>query len=184
MSVVLFPPPHLRRPVLLTAWAAAAVSETILRITGWQAKIKWPNDLLLLDRKVCGILIEQTQGIVAGIGLNVAQSADDFHLAGLESAGSLQSVIGRPFDPKAIAESLIQQLDRDYAALFRGEIAALESVWNWRLDLLGKYVIAEENDGSKHRGWLRDLGFEAVILEEGGRYKRLVPEMIRRLAEA
>jgi BirA family biotin operon repressor/biotin-[acetyl-CoA-carboxylase] ligase len=58
MSVLLFPPPPLRRPALLTAWSAVAVCETIRQATGLQAKIKWPNDLLVRGRKVCGILIE------------------------------------------------------------------------------------------------------------------------------
>src|SRR2546423_115865 len=38
MSVLLFPPPALRRPAILTAWAAVAVGETILHLTGRQAK--------------------------------------------------------------------------------------------------------------------------------------------------
>jgi len=58
MSVLLFPPPALRRPALLTAWAAVSVCGTIRQATGLQAKIKWPNDVLLHGRKVCGILIE------------------------------------------------------------------------------------------------------------------------------
>src|SRR6516225_4772837 len=58
MSVLLFPPPSLRRPALLTAWAAVSVCETIREATSLQAKIKWPNDVLLQGRKVCGILIE------------------------------------------------------------------------------------------------------------------------------
>ena len=58
MSVVVFPPPPLRRPALLTAWAAVSVCELIRQATGFQAKIKWPNDVLIRGRKVCGILIE------------------------------------------------------------------------------------------------------------------------------
>src|SRR5206468_7692987 len=58
LSVLLCPPPALRRPALLTAWAAVSVCETILQLTGLQAKIKWPNDVLIRGRKVCGILIE------------------------------------------------------------------------------------------------------------------------------
>ena len=65
MSVLLFPPPPLRRPAVLTAWAAVAVCTVVRRVTGVPAKIKWPNDVLLRGRKVCGILIEQRRGTVA-----------------------------------------------------------------------------------------------------------------------
>src|SRR5438046_7649419 len=70
LSVLLFPPPPLRRPALLTAWAAVSVCETVREAAGLQARIKWPNDVLVQGRKVCGILIEQGRGTVAGIGLN------------------------------------------------------------------------------------------------------------------
>src|SRR6187401_2775554 len=51
MSVVLRPPEQLRRPVILTAWAAVSVAEAVLALTGVQARLKWPNDLLLRGKK-------------------------------------------------------------------------------------------------------------------------------------
>jgi BirA family biotin operon repressor/biotin-[acetyl-CoA-carboxylase] ligase len=57
LSVLLFPAESLRRPAVLTAWAAVSVCEAISSITGLQAKIKWPNDIYVQGRKVCGILI-------------------------------------------------------------------------------------------------------------------------------
>ena len=59
LSVLLFPPAPLRRAAILTAWAAVSVCETVLELTGLEARIKWPNDVLVRGRKVCGILIEQ-----------------------------------------------------------------------------------------------------------------------------
>jgi BirA family biotin operon repressor/biotin-[acetyl-CoA-carboxylase] ligase len=59
MSVLLFPPAELRRPAILTAWAAVSVCDTIRQAANLQAKIKWPNDVLLHGKKICGILIEQ-----------------------------------------------------------------------------------------------------------------------------
>src|SRR5262245_24669040 len=47
LSLLLFPPESLRRPSVLTAWAGVAVCETILEVAGLQAKIKWPNDVLV-----------------------------------------------------------------------------------------------------------------------------------------
>ena len=45
LGVLLFPPPPLRRPAVLTAWAAVAVAETVRRLTDFYATIKWPNDV-------------------------------------------------------------------------------------------------------------------------------------------
>ena len=101
LSVLLFPPPALRRPAVLTAWAAVAVCETVRRLTGLPARIKWPNDVLLRGRKVCGILIEQGRGAVVGVGLNVRQTADDFAAAGLPSAASLSQFTDADLDARA-----------------------------------------------------------------------------------
>src|SRR5580692_5959197 len=55
MSLLLFPPLALRRPALLVSWAAVSVCELVLAATGLQARIKWPNDVFVENKKVCGI---------------------------------------------------------------------------------------------------------------------------------
>src|SRR5262245_4281180 len=103
MSVVLQPPAELLRPALLCAWAAVSVAEVVLAASRRQARIKWPNDVLLHGRKIAGILIEQGRSTVIGIGLNVSQSAADFERSGLPLAGSLASVTGQEHAPSEIA---------------------------------------------------------------------------------
>ena len=182
LSVLLFPPPELRRPVLLTAWAAVAVAEAVRRVTGLQARIKWPNDLLLRGRKVCGILIEQGRGTVVGIGLNVNQPAQHFAEAGLPEAASLASVADRLFDCDQVTRRLIERLDVEYALLHQGERSALESEWAWRIGLSGRPVAAEGTDGVEHRGRLRELGFDGLVLERpDGSVLGLEPERVRQL---
>src|SRR5262249_51261664 len=182
MSVLLFPPPPLRRPAILTAWAAVAVGETILQLTGRQAKIKWPNDVLLHGKKVCGILIEQAAGTVVGIGLNLNQSADDFERAALPLAGSLAAATGRTFDHIAIAHALIEKLNADYDLLLCGDRTTLQACWTWRLGLLGREVRAECADGATHRGHLVALTFDEVRLQQpDGAEVTLAPETLRAL---
>jgi BirA family biotin operon repressor/biotin-[acetyl-CoA-carboxylase] ligase len=184
LSVLLFPPPALRRPAILTAWAAVSVCETVLELTGLQAKIKWPNDVLIHGRKVCGILIEQRRGTVAGIGLNVNQSAETFAAAGLTEAASLAVFTGQRRDVAAAARRLLHHLDEQYDALCAGDVTTLEACWTWRLGLLGKEVVAECADGP-HRGRLRHLSWDAVELARtDGTTERLPPETVRHLFPA
>jgi BirA family biotin operon repressor/biotin-[acetyl-CoA-carboxylase] ligase len=180
LSALLFPPPPLRRPAVLTAWAAVSVCETILRATGLQARIKWPNDVLIRGRKVCGILIEQARGTVVGIGLNVNQQADTFAAAELTEAGSLAVFAERTFDVREIARLLIRQLDEEYDLLHAGDFAGLEARWKRRLGLLGKQVTAECHD-RVHRGRLLDVAFEHVELETADQRLHLLPETILHL---
>ena len=184
MSVVLHPPPEMLKPALLCAWAAVSVAEVVLGVTGRQARIKWPNDVLLQRRKIAGILIEQGRSTVIGIGLNVTQSAADFERAGLPLAGSLTSVTGQEFEIGKIISSLIERLDSEYDDLLRGEIAALESRWQWRVGLLGREVIAIDSGSTTYRGRLRDMTFAGIDLECAGGRKLLQPEIVRQLLPA
>jgi BirA family biotin operon repressor/biotin-[acetyl-CoA-carboxylase] ligase len=181
LSLLLFPPQALRRPVLLTAWAAVAMCETILRATGLQAKIKWPNDVLLRDRKVCGILIEQGRATVVGIGLNVNQTAEMFAAAGLPEAGSLAMFATNGLDSRGLARLLLHQLDEEYSRLCRGDLATLEACWKWRTGLLGKPVLVECVEAA-HRGRLRELGWDGLHLERPGQEMLLLrPESVREI---
>lgn len=188
LSVLLFPPPHLRRPALFTVWAAVAVGELVLRLTGEQTRIKWPNDVFLKGKKICGILIEQRQqgetlATVVGIGLNVRQPASYFEEANLPLGASLFSQCGVQLDWEDVARRLLFHLDEQYVSLLEGDTATLEAIWKWRLSLLGKWVIAETHQGD-YRGRLLDVSFDDVILRTSAGETRLAPEAVKHLRAA
>jgi BirA family biotin operon repressor/biotin-[acetyl-CoA-carboxylase] ligase len=181
LSIVLFPPPALRRPVLLTAWAGVSVCELLRELAGVSATLKWPNDVLVQQRKVCGILIEQARGVVVGLGLNLNQSAADFAQAGLPEAGSLALFTGRSFDLATTAQALLRRLDQEYVRLEAGACAALETRWRQYLNLEGRPVALQGSAGP-HGGRLRQLTFETLILEQpGGQFCRLLPEQVQQI---
>lgn len=190
MSVLLFPPPALRRPVVLAAWAAFGVCKTIAALTRLPTEIKWPNDVLIFGRKVCGILIEskiQPTGegdpgelaMVVGIGLNVNQSADALAEARLPYAGSLAAFTDRPWDRDSIARHLIEELDATYAELARGWFADLEAGWRDRTGLVGQRVQVECTD-AWITGRLLHLSFDGLVLElDSGERRGLLPEEVK-----
>jgi BirA family biotin operon repressor/biotin-[acetyl-CoA-carboxylase] ligase len=184
-SIVLNPPDDLRRPVILTALAAVAVADAILALADVQARIKWPNDLLIGGKKVCGILIEQHRSTaILGIGLNLNQTAEDFAAAGLPEATSLALTAGRSIELRTAAGAVLQRLDREYARLLAGERSAVEADWKWRLGLLGSLVAVELADGPLLRGRLRELAFDRLILDQpDGTLQALVPESVRHITE-
>ena len=84
MSVVLRPKLPLMLTPQLTLLAGVAVCKAIRQVTGVEAGIKWPNDLLAGDRKICGILLESSlrEGelhyCIAGIGISANMLEDDY----------------------------------------------------------------------------------------------------------
>jgi BirA family biotin operon repressor/biotin-[acetyl-CoA-carboxylase] ligase len=182
LSVVLDPPPALRRAVVLTAWAAVAVGDAVRDLAGLDARIKWPNDLLVNGKKVCGILIEQGPVTACGIGLNVTQSADEFADDGLPDATSLAAETGIRFAVRHVADGVLRALDRTYVRLLSGDLRPLEDEWNVRLNLPGGHVVVGPIDGPPFPGRLRALRFDGVeIVTADGAVRVLVPEHVRQL---
>jgi BirA family biotin operon repressor/biotin-[acetyl-CoA-carboxylase] ligase len=179
MSVVLHAPAELRRPSVLTAWAAVAVGEAVYSLTGAQARIKWPNDLLIRGQKVCGILIEQAKAVVVGIGLNLNQPAEEFAAAGLPDATSLGIVARRTFELRDAADVVVSRLDAEYERLVGGERVGVEADWKWRTGLLGRQVLVELTDGTTLLGRLREMTFDALELDApGDPGRRIAPEAV------
>jgi len=183
MSVAIHPPPELSRAVVLTALAGVAVGEAIFALSGLQARLKWPNDLLLSGKKVCGILIERhAETAVIGIGLNLSQKADEFAAAGLPEATSLLVAAGSPIEPRSAATTVIRCLDQEYGRLLGRERVAVEADWKWRVGLLGRHVSVELNDGTTVGGRLVEMGFDGLELHGAdGAVRALVPESVRRI---
>jgi BirA family biotin operon repressor/biotin-[acetyl-CoA-carboxylase] ligase len=185
LSVLLYPPDVINRPVLLTAWAAVAVCELAQRRTGVTPRIKWPNDVLLGGRKVCGILIEQSRqhgvsATVAGIGLNVTQTEAEFAAAGLPDAASLAAMGGGDLDTHVVARELLAALDDGYDTLLRGELDPLERSWRDHLGLVGRQVVVEGVDHVR-QGRLVSCGFDGVRLADQDGTCVLPPEAIRHI---
>lgn len=180
MSVVLRPPLALRRPVILTAFASVAVAEVVFALTGAQARIKWPNDLLIHDKKCCGLLIElHGEAAIIGIGLNLNQTTEDFGALGLPDATSLGILARKRFDTRPVCEILLRGLDREFNRLVRGEQVAVEAEWKWRTGLLGHHVEIELIGGEKVHGRLREMGFDGLEIEvDHGFFQTLLPEKI------
>ena len=169
LSLILRPPAQLRRPVVLTAWAAVAVGDAVRELTGCTPRIKWPNDLLVAGRKVCGILIEQSAAVVVGVGLNLTQSAEEFHAAGLPDATSVAMLAPRaeshPFGD--VLAVVLKHLDVRYGQLLGGDGEVVEEAWRTGSQLVGRRVALETTDGQVVPGCVRSMSFDAVELDCG-----------------
>ena len=102
----------------LTALSAVAVSRAVERLGGEAPGIKWPNDLVLAGRKICGILtelsVEAESGlvdyVVVGIGVNCRQQPTDFPEELQTIAGSLDMGLSAVIPRAALAAELVRQL--------------------------------------------------------------------------
>src|SRR5689334_10103843 len=105
---------------LITMMAAVAVYDALGDACRLQADIKWPNDILSGERKICGILAEAIEtplgrAVIVGIGINLTENAYPSELA--DVATSVSEAIGRPADREVLLASLSRWLSHWYSLL-------------------------------------------------------------------
>lgn len=120
LSLILKPKVSMTDAMILTQMAGASVCDALLS-AGYEAKIKWPNDIVIQGRKVCGILAElsgepeQLNYVIVGIGINVIQESEDFAEELKGKAISLKMIKSIKVDRNLILELLLERLDYYYA---------------------------------------------------------------------
>jgi BirA family biotin operon repressor/biotin-[acetyl-CoA-carboxylase] ligase len=119
MSYIILVPKGAQHIELLTSAAGLAVSNAIDEIAGIRTKIKWPNDIMHNEKKLCGILTKLTADTlhniithaIIGIGINVNQADGDFPDELKDTASSLRIASGRECDRAALSAKVITELD-------------------------------------------------------------------------
>jgi BirA family biotin operon repressor/biotin-[acetyl-CoA-carboxylase] ligase len=107
--------------------AGISVAQAIETVTGLKPILKWPNDVLLASKKVCGILIESSftqqklNSLILGIGINVNQQPVDFNGEIRNRATSLLIEAGHSIDRKDLLLEILRFLELNYIALMKGE---------------------------------------------------------------
>ncbi len=119
-SVVLRPSFEQSSWPLITLAAAIAVYEALRESCALQADIKWPNDVLANDQKLCGILAETVEtpagrALVVGIGINLTNHAFPAALASV--ATSVAAITGHMPDLEVVLDALVKSFARYYQIL-------------------------------------------------------------------
>lgn len=139
---------------LLSIAGALAASDAVRALTGLACAFKWPNDVLLNGRKVCGVLTEvraDTDGdviAVLGVGLNVNLRPTE-HAEIAEGAASLASEMGIEFAVVDAEQAFLAGLRERYAQCLSNP-QALVGDWSARLATIGTEVTVRRQDGAVH----------------------------------
>ena len=141
LSVVLYPS-MVYLPSLIMV-ASLAVVHAIAAVTGLQSQVKWPNDVLINGRKVCGILIESgvwgntVDYAIMGIGINVNLRTSDFAEIA-STATSLSDELGREVSRLKLSRKLLVEVERLYLSVQSG--GSVYQEWRDSLVTLGRKV--------------------------------------------
>jgi BirA family transcriptional regulator, biotin operon repressor / biotin---[acetyl-CoA-carboxylase] ligase len=145
-TVLLRPDIPPQRATQLTVAAANALARAITLQTGIVPEIKWPNDILIRGKKLCGILTEMSaemdylKEVLLGIGMDVNLEAADFPVQLRKIATSLQIETGHPVNRAELAVVILRELDHDYELVKNGRFEEIAHQWLERCSTLGRQV--------------------------------------------
>ena len=165
LSIILRPSfSYLKSLVML---ASLAVVYSIREVSGLDSQIKWPNDVLIGNKKVCGILIENAwlkqniEYVILGIGVNAGFNASDFPEIAT-TATSLADELGKPVSRLSLIRQLLVEVERLYLSSSREFIF---EEWRSRLVTLGRKIQVRMGDAVYH-GIARSVEVDGSLLLE------------------
>jgi len=135
---------------LLAFFVAVSVARALEQETRLSVECKWPNDLLVNGKKVCGILIENSlsqeglQYSVAGIGLNVGQHKFPEPLN--SKATSIARETGKEADRAKLLQRVLMEMDTLYADVRVHNFDRVMDEWNSRCSMFGKTISVLQHD--------------------------------------
>lgn len=184
LSILLRPAAPIAGVLPLVAGVAAREA---LAALGVEARLKWPNDVLVGELKLAGILAEASAGphgaewAVVGMGVNVDPEE------GLpQGATSLRQLLGRHVEVEVVAAAILRQSRHWYRRATAGQVADVLEVWRkGSVDWWGRAVVARAGE-QEIRGVAKDIDPDGALLlqMEGGQLRRVLSGEVTRVRPA
>jgi BirA family biotin operon repressor/biotin-[acetyl-CoA-carboxylase] ligase len=148
-SIILYPPISPDRGMLVTMASSIAVAQGIKEVTGINSEIKWPNDLLINGKKVCGILTEiyaekdNIKYAITGIGINVNNRLEkELH----NTATTLKQEIGNQVLKVELLKSILKNLDEQYNKIIFKNYKFIKDSWLSFSNIIGKKIQVQDDN--------------------------------------
>ncbi len=175
MSLILRPDVRPSVAPGITMCASLAVAKALRKLHPMSVSLKWPNDVMVKGRKICGILTEmkatgdRVEFVVCGIGINLNQGQDDFPQELRDVATSVFLATGHRADRAALVEELLRQMQKLYGLFLSRGLPALMGEWRSMCPLFGK-IVRINTRGQTVEGVFHDIdaGGALVLRLESG----------------
>lgn len=153
----------------LTLMTSLVVAKTINQLFNLKTEVKWPNDVLINAKKVCGILTEaNTRGnttnfVIVGIGINANIELNSLPKQVRENATSLKHELKREIDREQILRLLLEKMEHYYVMLTEGKFNPVLKEWKSLCEFLDSYVEVTSWE-EKIEGWAIDVDENGALI--------------------
>lgn len=172
VSVLVKPAMPMERWPHLTLAAALAMAKAVEKQAAKPA-IKWPNDLVLEGKKICGILLEMGPDfVIVGTGLNLRPGSYPEELK--DKAASLEELSGRPADRDTILADYLLYLEEAVEALEKEGLQGIREAYEKRSCTLGRQVVVSGGMDARGRAESLDENGALILRLENGETCRVL----------
>ena len=168
-SIILTPKKDPERIPLLTLIGALSVYDAIKNI-GIETDLKWPNDILYKNKKLCGVLSQfkssgnNIERVVVGIGLNVNQK--EFPQVIKSDSISLKMIKGEIIDREKILADILNKFAYYYTKFQKGEYTSIIETWKKEMIMLNKKITVNTSKNEQYKGKVVDITENGALIIE------------------
>lgn len=153
MTTILRPDVVPNKAPQLTLVTGVAVAETLIQEYGLNVEIKWPNDILIDNKKVCGILtevkadLESVEYVLVGIGIDINLDIDNFPEELRDITTTLKAELEKEVKRTYLIQKFLQNFEDNYNKFKTGNFHDVLNKWRDLPNTIGKYVELHRKGG-------------------------------------
>lgn len=172
LSIILNPNVNHSKIPLITLATGVAVENTLKRIGVKNAEIKWPNDILIHGKKVCGILTEAItsfntiESVIIGVGIDANISIENFPEELRENMTTLNGEIGEKVDENLLIKLFLEEFEKISEQFINEEYETILKEWRKNSYTIGKIVEVHEPFSKPYDGYVLGISRDGSLVVE------------------
>lgn len=172
LSIILNPNVNHSKIPLITLATGVAVENTLKRIGVKNAEIKWPNDILIHGKKVCGILTEAItsfntiESVITGVGIDANISIENFPEELRENMTTLNDEIGEKVDENLLIKLFLEEFEKISEQFINEEYETILKEWRKNSYTIGKIVEVHEPFSKPYDGYVLGISRDGSLVVE------------------
>lgn len=182
LSIVLNPYVDQTKLPIITLATGLAVEKTFERLGITNAEIKWPNDILINDKKVCGVLIESIakfnsiEHVIVGVGIDVNLDIESLPEELQDGTTSLNVETGKEIDENTVIRTFLEEFEKVCNTFIKEDYESILKEWRKHAYTIGKNVEIREPFGKTYEGYVVGIDKQGVLVIEkpDGELKKVI----------
>ena len=172
LSLIVKPNVDYSKLPMITIGTGVAVAKAMERTGITSAEIKWPNDIIIHDKKVCGILTEAVttfntiDSVIIGVGIDANIDIEDFPEELQDGTTTLADELGRKEDENVLIRLFLEEFEKIAETFNEGDYESILKDWRKRSYSVGKIVEVREPFNKNFDAYVVGIGREGALIVE------------------